>query len=436
MKPARRVNLLIAAIFALAGTAAAEEAHGRPGSGPERGRPPDGKAPLLCVWDTGRRYTQKNPTAAALTDRPSWRLVPCGKTDYQARGDLMLENDYFYLFLFTNKEDAVDLMAKMTHGGVTGHGVASNEIYKVHDTGRRNFGHGTMWVKIRQYTPQEIVVEHAGEGMRTGEPLPIVTTYRVLAGKPWLEVRPVERVNQQGMHGKSRICAFLNRSSDELVLDGKRATWTGERNLHAPKDAIGIINFHRRFRQYTYDFMWFLTGAPGFEDSKLTYLGFHADRFWADEIPHDAPSCGAQYVYMKDKVVIGVLNQKDNWKREDVLQPIVTGASYTSAFQAPCAGKWRLIAFVAQEPDYKARPRVKAPPIPASFGIPIKGKYCHATTEIAAPGERLTFKSPVDGTLDYLLIYLLDRTENTPADVFTPMDVYRQAILGKKGTQG
>jgi len=394
------------------------------------------KPGTVRVWDTRKKYTQKNPMGAALKDKPSWRAVPYGQTEYQPRGDLMLENDFFYLFLFTNKEDAVDLMAKMVDGGVEGHGVATNEIYKVHDTGRRNFGHGTMWVKVRKYAPGEIVVDHAGQGMRTGKPLPIVTTYRVLAGKCWLEVRPVERVNQQGMHGKSRICAFVNRDSDELILDSKRATWTGERNIHAPPDAIGIINFHRRFRKSTYDFMWFLTAGPGFEKSKLTYLGFHADRFWADEIPHDAPSCGAQYVHMKDKVVIGVLNRRDIWKREDVLRPIVAGASYTSAFAAPYPGKWRLIGFVVEESGYKPRPRVASPPIPASFGVPIRGRYHCATVEIRKPGEHFTFKSPVKGTLDYLLMYMLDRTERTGPDVFTPMEIYRQAVAATSSRAG
>ncbi len=391
------------------------------------GRLPTGS---VRIWDTNRKYTRKNPMGEVLRNKPEWTLVPYsvsrhgGKVDYVPRGDLMLENDYLYLFLFTNKEDAVNLMAKME-----GAHVATNEIYKVHDTGRRNFGHGTMWVKILKYTRTEAVVLHAGEGRRTGVPLPVVTTYRILGGKPWLEARPVERVNQQGMHGKSRICAFINSSSDELILDGKRKTWTGERNIQAPPDAIGIINFRRRFRESIYDFMWFLTATPGFAKSKLTYLGFHADRFWEDE-GHDAPSCGAQYIHMTDKVIIGVLNHRDCWKREDVNRPINAGATYASTFRAPYAGKWRLIAFVVQQKNYTPRPPVKAPPIPSSFRIPIKGRYYSCTVEVKGPGERFRFKSPVKGTLDYLLMYMLDRTRRTPAGVFTPMDIYRQAILG------
>lgn len=389
---------------------------------------PKGK---VAIWDTGKLYTAKNPTSEALSDKSDWTLVPYARrtsgkgVDYVPRGDLMLENDYFFLFLFTNKEDAVDLMAKMEGGAV-----ASNEIYKVHDTGRRNFGHGTLWVEIETYTPEEIVVRHAGRGMRTGEPLPVVTTYRVQGGKPWLEIGAVERVNQQGMHGKSRICAFVNRHSDERILDGKRETWDGEQNIQAPEDAIGIINFRRRFRSRVHDFMWFLTAPPGFEKSRLSYLGFHADRFWEDD-GHDAPSCGAQYVHMKQKAVIGVLNAKDCWQREDVNQPIRAGRTYTSTFEAPYPGKWRVIAYVVREDDYTPRPAVTSGDIPDSFRTPIDGKYHYRTVEVKRAGERFVFKSPVSGTLDYLLVYLLDRTGRTPREVFTPMDVYREAVRGR-----
>jgi hypothetical protein len=53
--------------------------------------------------------------------------------------------------------------------------------------------------------------------------------------------------------------------------------------------------------------------------------------------------------------------------------------------------------------------------------------------EVREPRQQFTFRSPVEGTLDYLLMYMLDRTERTAPDVFTPMDVYRQGILGEPG---
>jgi len=178
--------------------------------------------------------------------------------------------------------------------------------------------------------------------------------------------------------------------------------------------------------------MWFMTAPPGFEKSKLTYLGHHSDRYWEDEFPpNDRPSCGAQYAHLKDKVIIAVLNRKGHWEREDVLKPIAAGGTYTTKFKAPFPGKWRLIGFVVEDKNYKPRPRVTSSKIPDSFKTPINGKYHYSTVEIKKTGENFTFKSPVAGVIDYLLIYLNDRTENTPKGVFTPMGVYRQAILGK-----
>ena len=47
-----------------------------------------------------------------------------------------------------------------------------------------------------------------------------------------------------------------------------------------------------------------------------------------------------------------------------------------------------------------------------------------------------TFTSPVSGKLEYLVMYLYDRTEETPKDISTPMDVYRETIGGGAGRCG
>jgi len=360
------------------------------------------KKPSVRLWDTGKTYRQKNPTPEALKDRKHWTPVPYGTTDYHARGDLMIENDFFLLFLFTNKDDSVDLVAKLSNGAHK-----QNEIYKVNDTGLRNFGQGTMWTLILKNTPDEIAVMHAGEGRRHGKPEPIITTYRMRAGKPWLEVRPVQRVNQQGMHGKSRICAFVRQEGDDFILDAKRRPFRKEENLPAPGGTIGIINFSRRFRT-DYDFMWFMTFPPGTEKHKLTYLGFHADPFWEDA-RSDRPSVGAQYASLdKGLVVIGVLNAKDNWKREDVGRRLARGETYTTRFRAPWPGRWKVAARFAS-------------------------RYLQRIVEIRRSGEPFTFKAPASGQLDYILAYLWDRTPATPRRLFTPMDVYRGAISRRLG---
>jgi hypothetical protein len=103
------------------------------------------------LWDTGKAYPQKNPMADARKDKTHWTPVPYATTDYRPRGDLMLEGATFYLFLFANKDDSVDVMAKLGKSGYK-----PNEIYKVHqdEQGLRNFEMGTMagGVKILKNT--------------------------------------------------------------------------------------------------------------------------------------------------------------------------------------------------------------------------------------------------------------------------------------------
>ena len=46
---------------------------------------------------------------------------------------------------------------------------------------------------------------------------------------------------------------------------------------------------------------------------------------------------------------------------------------------------------------------------------------------------KFTFKSPKDGWLDYVIMYMYDRTKDTPKDVFTPMDQYRWTMKQRGG---
>jgi len=326
----------------------------------------DAPGAVVRLWDTGKAYTEKNPCPQAFRDKANWVQMPYGATDYKPRGDLMLEGETFYLFLFTNKDDSVEMMTKLGTDAFK-----PNELYKVHqdEGGARNFGHGTMQgtVRILKNTAQEILVEHAGEGRRHGNPEPIVTTYRVLAGRPWLEIKPVERVNQQGMHGKSRLCAFVKKEGEDFILDSKREPFSEERNIPAPPGTIGIINFSRRFRT-DYDFVWFMAFPPGTEKHKLTYLGFHADPFWEDA-RSDRPSVGAQYACLGEGgVCIASLNDKDNWKREDVGRELQEGEAYTTQFKAPYAGEWKLLARLA-------------------------ARYLHSRVRVEA-GQPFTFRGP------------------------------------------
>ncbi len=357
----------------------------------------------VIIWDTNQHYTGNQfPMGEAFANKASWTQVPYGTTNYTFNGDAMIENEYFYLFLFSSTLDAVGVYAKYDGGN---YGVQQGaELYKVYDTGERDFGMGTLYTKIQQNTPEEIIVEHAGIGANSGQP--VVTTYHI-PKKPWIEVRPVSRANQQGMHMKSRLANFLFQNiNDDIILDGlKHGNF--EENVYPSAGSIGEINFHRMRSSSYYDdqdFMYFLTFPPGTETNSLTYQGIHyPDPFWEDV--SDTPCIGANYAYLGEKVVVGVLNFRDNWKREDVNQSITTGQTYTSIFTAPYAGKWRITGVFSDDDwnitDYFSEINVNT-------------------------GDHFTFTSPRSGTLEYLVMYMFDRTADTPFNIITPMDVHKE----------
>lgn len=361
----------------------------------------------VVLWDTNKRYIEKSPFSDALADRENWTRVPHGVTEYTFEGDAMAENDHFFLFLFSNDEDSPSLAAK-THEGRAW----ANEIYKVHDTGYRNFGMGNMWVRIVQNTGSELIIQSAEKGMRFGDPPVPITTQYTITDRPWLDIRPVENVNQQGQHDKRRLAGFLfGDASNDVILDAEKHG-EFEENVYPSAGCLGILIFHRyNNEENDFDFMWFMTYPPGAEENELTYAGIHyPDPYWEWDCKPCEPSIGATYVYLEEKVIIGVLHYENNWKREDVNQPISSGEPYTTSFAAPYGGVWRVAAVFSDE-DWEITEPV-------------------SEIEVDA-GEHFVFTSPRDGTLEYLVIYLVDSTDETPPDIYTPMDVFRETILNE-----
>jgi hypothetical protein len=353
----------------------------------------------VILWDTNAIYDWKDPFYDAVANKDEWTQVPYGVTNYTWVGDPMIENEHYYLFLFSDTHDSVDLHVKID-GGFG----AKNEIYKVYDTGLRDFGHGAIWTNILKNSPGEVIAESAGEGHQTGQP--VVTAYHI-PREHWIEIKPVDRVNQQGMHDKSRLAAFVFQSaSDDIILDADKHGDFIE-TINPPAGCIGEINFNRG----SCEFMWFLTFPPGTETSSLTYQTMdHPDCYWEWDCSCCVPrSVGQHFAYLGEKVVIGVLNFDNNWKREDVNQPISAGETYTSSFTAPYAGKWRVAAVFSGDDHY------------------ITDNVREVTVNA---GDYFTFTSPRDGTLDYLVMYMVDRTKATGGDITTIMDVYRETIGG------
>ena len=122
------------------------------------------------------------------------------------------------------------------------------------------------------------------------------------------------------------------------------------------------------------------------------------------------------------KCTLGSLTPTEQWQQyqgtfataEDTKKVALFIGAYGNQAQAPAGATiWVDDVFVGPVAE-------KSPP---------RAFHSRVKMEAAQP---FTFRSPVKGTLDYLLMYLWDRTEKTPATVWTPMDVYRETVAGPR----
>jgi hypothetical protein len=130
-------------------------------------------------------------------------------------------------------------------------------------------------------------------------------------------------------------------------------------------------------------------------------------------------------------VVVGGLTHWHNWHRDEIGKPIKKGEVYTSKWKPPYPGKWRMTVRVAEkkyDQGYKYDGKTKFPAKYLSKDVNISKSTIKAPTN----NGNFTFKSPIDGVLDYVIMYMYDRTKETPKEVLTPMDQYRWTKKNKQ----
>jgi predicted amidohydrolase len=188
-------------------------------------------------------------------------------------------------------------------------------------------------------------------------------------------------------------------------------------------------------------FMYVLT-FPSFKRAN-TYFncdsGPKGDTMWCDpgtrgglKIPKKWPGCitatYSRFGKQTEPVVEGALAYWHNWYRDHPDRPIKKGEVYTCKWKPPYPGKWRMTVRIAEkkyDQGFKYDGKTKFPAKHFSRDVIISKK--------STKGGKLTFRSPIDGWLDYSIIYMYDRTKETPKDILTPMDQYRWTIRqGKK----
>jgi len=388
------------------------------------------KRGAVRIWDANKRYTMKHYDMRAWKDRANWLQVQYGATDYRFRGDPILEGENFWLSLHSSRHDSVFLYAKTDAQGTPGR---HNELYRVFDTpsGLRNYGGGSQSCRILKNTPKEVAVySEAITYERGGFKTTVTTVYRILGGKPWLEIRPVKQAHEQGMHGESRFVLAPEAAEDgsDFVEDSLKRP--GNYVCRVPNRANMLLDLIMDD-----DTVWVLTSARVPERTRLNWPG---TRYYACNAPggwHAGWSrigegdCSRVWtapfaLFAGQPVYVGVL-RIGYWHYQRLARKVTKGK--------PVAINWR-VAYQRQIRSSPFKPGGAWRPLyPGKWRLVacLEGRHYTLPIRISAAqtaSTSLTFESPATGNLEYVIFYLYDRTDETPKHLWTPADIYSEAM--------
>ena len=374
----------------------------------------------VVLWDTGEIYRVKHTDLRQYKNRANWKQVPYGAgKDFKFKGAAVLENKYLFLYFDYNNKDAIFMYPKLD-----GKPAFSNELYK-----RPGRGHGTSYAKVIKCSYDEIIVEHKADDGDNA----CVSLHRMVPNKPWIEFRAVKVIKTQGIHGKTRIDIVPIEGGNDYVIDSLRFPKAYYHPARKVKESKMVLCLHESIK---YPFMWVFT-FPSLQraDPYITCDSGHGPRtdaftwyagkvtipkHWFSEPNWPKRSWGCiastHAHFGKDStepVVLGALPFWRGWNREELGIPVKAGEVYKSNWKPPFPGHWRMTIRIAEKKytmgwKYDGKTRFKA-------------KYYSKDVY----DGNFSFKIPEDGILDYVLMYIYDRTKETPPEVFTPMDQYR-----------
>ncbi|MCK4625393.1 MAG: hypothetical protein KAV00_08795, partial [Phycisphaerae bacterium] len=198
--------------------------------------PPD----TVRIWDSRKQYGPGlRMTLVEWVDREDWIQVPYGTTGLDLLYDTVLEGENFYLDFAWGNTSAPKLYAKKMADGTPSR---RNKLYGVFRTGGLALFTGdTEYVRVLASGPDEATIEFRTSIDRypQGDQ---VSRWRVLGGKPWVEITAVERMTMVGMHGESRIVVCPEASGDgqDYLYDSLKTSGDGG---FVPADSKMLLDF-------------------------------------------------------------------------------------------------------------------------------------------------------------------------------------------------
>jgi hypothetical protein len=332
----------------------------------------------VAVWDTGREYVEDG-SFAALRGRSEWRAAPAdARGEFRFRGDCIVENEHLWLYLPARKKGVACLWAKNDAGKPLG--------VILHQYGQDQAFQGPNSSTILQMGDEEVVVQYE---RRSADGRTMKVAYRVASGRHWVEASAVEHAARIGIGVKSQFVIAPSEFGEDFICDSTKQKPTAR--IPLPKDHLIIaLNCDG-------DLMSVIT-YPSVDQAGDVVVG--AKREISNHGHAVSPAIIAVNArFLNESVFIGLLPHQHNWHFERIKKIYSAAGQYASQWTPPYPGVWRLAGRV-------------------------RGKY----RVNDAAGGHLTFACSWGGIFDHLFAYLYLRTEDTPENVVTPMDIYRETL--------
>ncbi len=334
----------------------------------------------VVVWDTGRPYMQGATPSVSLEDKSKWTRVAIGTNeDYRFHGDCVVENEHAWLYLPASENSPAVLSGKSRPGTTR-----RLTLYEYDAQGQRR--NGPKHIRLLKNAGREAVVEY---GTGTQRDAALKVAYRMVGGTHWVEAKPVENAGGLGVGIKSRLVVVPSEFGEDFICDSLKQKPGAKVSI--PRDNLVIV-----------------PGGDGNSMSVITYPSIDqageiligADEAISSRGQRVSPSVSAINTKFKGQsIFIGLLENQDTWHFERIGRIYSSSGQYISDWKPPYPGRWRLTGRV-------------------------RGRY--RINDVT--GDHFAFACSWSGTFEYLFMYLYARTEDTPADIVTPMGIYRETL--------
>ncbi|MFH1268002.1 MAG: hypothetical protein ABIK89_19975 [Planctomycetota bacterium] len=335
----------------------------------------------VVVWDTGRPYKTRGRAFAALEDQSTWDRLPVdADKDYRFKGDCVVENRHLWLYLPVSDGKGAFLRAK-TAGG------APREIalHEYDMEGRRS--EGTKSVRILRNHPQEVVVEY---GARSPQKKTVMVGYHLAAGRHWVEAEPRENAGRLAVGSRSQQVVVPSEFGEDFICDSSKLKPDSKVSLPRDNMAIAFSGDGSFMSVMTY---------PSVDQAGDISISSDDEAAGQHGKPVSLSITEVSAAFQGKSIFVGLLPHQNNWHYEPIKKIYSASGQYISDWKPAYPGVWRLAGHV-------------------------RGKY----RVNDARGDRFVFACSWSGTFDHLFMYLYARTEDTPAEIVTPTDVYREAL--------